>query len=133
MKYLLETNVCIRYLNQRSEALIARLEGLPQSDIVTCAIVKAEMFYGAMKSDRRRETAKRLVVFFSAFASLSFDDAAATEFGRIRADLAKRGTPIGPYDMQIAAIALANGLILVTRNTSEFARVRGLKLQDWDR
>jgi len=132
VKYLLDSNVCIRYLTQRSPAIIARLQAIPLAEIAVCAVVKAEMFYGAMKSDRRSTTAGPLVLFFSAFVSLPFDDASANAFGRIRADLAKHGTPIGPYDLQIAAIALANSLILVTSNTRAFARVPGLRLDDWD-
>jgi tRNA(fMet)-specific endonuclease VapC len=74
----------------------------------------------------------RLTPFLHQFISLPFDDKAARKFGNIRADLAKAGTPIGPYDLQIAAIALVNRLILVTHNTREFSRIAGLKLEDWE-
>jgi len=67
-----------------------------------------------------------------AFASLPFDDAAAVIYGRIRAQLATAGALIGPYDLQIAAIALANNLTVVTRNTQEFSRVPGLVIEDWE-
>ena len=70
--------------------------------------------------------------FLNNFVSLPFDDAAATIFGEIRSSLAAKGTPIGPYDLQIAAIALANNLILVTHNTREFSRIADLKLEDWE-
>ncbi len=63
---------------------------------------------------------------------MPFDDAAAELFGSIKAQLFAAGTPIGPFDMQIAAIALANGLTLVTHNTREFGRVGGLNLEDWE-
>ena len=66
------------------------------------------------------------------FVSLPFDDAAASVYAIIRAHLESAGTPIGPYDLQIAAIALANGLTLVTHNTREFSRVPGLLLEDWE-
>ncbi len=66
------------------------------------------------------------------FVSLFFDDVAATIYGRIRAELAASGTPIGPYDLQIAAIAMANNLILVTHNTKEFSRVNRLQIEDWE-
>lgn len=70
--------------------------------------------------------------FLKQFVSLPFDDDAANMFGRIRAKLAKAGTPIGAYDLQIAAISLVHGLTLVTHNTREFGRVEGLKLEDWE-
>jgi tRNA(fMet)-specific endonuclease VapC len=63
---------------------------------------------------------------------LPFDDAAAEAYGRLRAELARRGTPIGPNDLMIAAIALAHDLTLVTHNTAEFSRVSGLRLEDWE-
>jgi tRNA(fMet)-specific endonuclease VapC len=72
-----------------------------------------------------------LATLFQQFESLPFDDAAAAVYGRIRADLTVQGTPIGPNDLIIPAIALANNLILVTHNTREFARVAGLVLEDW--
>jgi tRNA(fMet)-specific endonuclease VapC len=70
--------------------------------------------------------------FLQQFVSMPFDDAAAMVYGTIRANLAKAGTPIGPNDLQIAAIALANELTLVTHNTREFSRIQGLKLEDWE-
>ena len=66
------------------------------------------------------------------FASLPFDDSAATSYAEIRADLEKRGLPIGPNDLQIATIAVANQLVLVTHNVQEFGRVNGLKIEDWE-
>ena len=88
-----------------------------------CQIVKAELYYGAYKSARRDANLALLTKFFNQFESLPFDDAAAEAYGRLRAELARRGTPIGPNDLMIAAIALAYDLILVTHNTSEFSRV----------
>jgi len=70
--------------------------------------------------------------FLAAFVSLPFDDRAADAYGRIRAALASAGTPIGPNDLLIASIAEANGVMLVTHNTSEFSRVPGLSLDDWE-
>jgi tRNA(fMet)-specific endonuclease VapC len=70
--------------------------------------------------------------FLQQFISIPFDDTAAMVYGTIRANLAKAGTPIGPNDLQIAAIALANELTLVTHNTREFSRIQSLKLEDWE-
>ena len=70
--------------------------------------------------------------FLNQFVSLTFDDQSALIFSNIRAQLAAEGTPIGAYDLQIAAIALANNLILVTHNTKEFSRIPQLQLEDWE-
>ena len=132
MTYLLDTNTCIRYLNGRAPNVLQRLQALPIAEIRVCAIVKAEMYYGAMKSVDRAVHLAQQRMFLDAFESLPFDDAAAEAYGRLRAELARRGTPIGPNDLMIAAIALAYDLTLVTHNTSEFSRVPGLRLEDWE-
>ena len=88
-------------------------------------------WWGAFRSQRREANLSLLRTLFAAFPSFPFDDAAAEEYGRLRAALAARGTPIGPNDMLIAAIALAHDLTLVTHNTREFGRVEGLRLEDW--
>ena len=90
------------------------------------------MYYGAYKSARRDANLALLAKFFDQFVSLPFDDASAEAYGRLRAELARRGTPIGPNDLMIAAIALAYDLTLVTHNTAEFSRVPGLRLEDWE-
>jgi tRNA(fMet)-specific endonuclease VapC len=101
-------------------------------DIVVCSIVRAELFYGAAKSQTSEATRRKQDIFLRPYATLPFDDLAADMYGRIRAQLEQAGTPIGPLDMQIAAIALAHGLTLVTNNTREFSRVSGLLLEDWE-
>lgn len=132
MKYLLDTNVCISYLNNAASLVRTRMQMLKPTEIVLCSIVDAELYYGVMKSATPSKNLVRLTPFLSQFVSLPFDNMAAREFGRIRADLAKAGTPIGPYDLQIAAIALVNRLTLVTHNTREFGRIAGLQLEDWE-
>ena len=132
MTYLLDTNVCIKYLSGHSPKVMHQMRSVSADTIVICSIVKAELFYGAMKSQRPEQTLAGHMRFFSQFKSLPFDDVAAMIFGKIRADLARKGTPIGPYDLQIAAIALANNLTLVTHNTDEFSRVATLQLTDWE-
>ena len=89
------------------------------------------LYYGAYRSSRQRENLETLREFFSEFVSFPFDGQAAAICGYICAQLAKKGTPIGAYDLQIAAIALANHLILVTHNVDEFSRVEGLTIEDW--
>jgi len=132
MRYLLDTNTCIRYLNGRSPNVIARVRATTRSDITICAIVKAELFAGAEKSQQPAKNLAGQRLFLDQFISLPFDDAAAVIYVKIRATLEKAGTPIGPNDLLIAAIALANGLTLVTHNTREFSRIAGLSLEDWE-
>ena len=132
MKYLLDTNTCIRHLNHRSASITRRFHDLSNADIAVCSVVKAELYYGAARSQQPAQTLRKQKAFLSRFVSLPFDDNAATYYGRIRADLAQKGTPIGPNDMMIAAIALSNNLILVTHNSGEFRRVAGLQLEDWE-
>ena len=132
MIYLLDTNACIVYLNRPISGVRQRLMTLSPQDIVICSVVKAELFYGAMRSNNPGRTLALQEVFLNNFLSLTFDDTAARIFGTIRAELTALGTPIGPYDLQIAAIALFNNLILVTHNTREFSRVNGLQIEDWE-
>ena len=132
MKYLLDTNVCIIYLKGRNLNLKQRIDALPIKEITVCSVVKAELYFGAMKSTNPERTFALQQAFLNQFVSLPFDDPAATTFGTIRAQLETRGTPIGAYDLQIAAIALAKNLTLVTLNTREFERVEGLQLEDWE-
>jgi tRNA(fMet)-specific endonuclease VapC len=132
MRYLLDTNVCVMYLNGRSAAVRDRIVALPTEDIAVCSVVKFELFYGAMRSNNPTRTLQRQQEFLGQLVSLPFGDEAAIIGGQIRATLANAGTPIGAYDLQIAAISLANNLILVTHNTREFERVDGLPLEDWE-
>lgn len=132
MAYLLDSNACVIYLNGRSERLRQRLNATPVAEILVCAIVKGELFYGSRRSNNPTKSLQIQQEFLSQFVSLPFDDAAAAVYGEIRAALAQAGTPIGPNDLQIAAIALASDLTLVTHNTKEFSRVQGLKLEDWE-
>ena len=132
MIYLLDTNSCIVYLNGRNINLKYRLESHLDSEIAVCSVVKSELFYGARKSKNPAKNLAKQKIFLRRFISLPFDDTAADIYGIIRANLETIGMPIGSYDLQIAAIALANSLILVTHNTREFGRIDGLKLEDWE-
>lgn len=96
-----------------------------------CSVVVAEHLYGALRSNRVQRSLAHVRSFCSRFMSHPFDDSAASEYCEIRAHLASIGMPIGPNDLMIASIARANGFILVTHNTSEFQRVPGLQLEDW--
>jgi len=130
MTYLLDTNICINFL-KGNRKLIQKVQSLNPNEITLCSIVKAELFYGAMRSNDPTRTNAIQQVFVRQFSSLPFDDRAASYHGQIRAQLARYGQLIGPYDLQIAAIALAHQMVLVTNNTREFERVSGLNLEDW--
>ena len=132
MKYLLDTNTCIRFINGRVPQLRVKLLGIDQDDIAVCSVVKAEMYYGARKSQTPIVSIQKQRYFLDQFNSLPFEDAAADHYGIIRAILEKLGTPISHHDIQIAAIARTNNLILVTHNTGEFSRIDGLMLEDWE-
>jgi tRNA(fMet)-specific endonuclease VapC len=131
MTYLLDTNTCIYFLNERSESLTQRIKSTHPRAIVVCSIVKAELYYGALKSTRPVENLHKQKEFLQKFRSLPFDDHAADEYGRLRSRLEKLGTPIGPHDMLIAAIAMAHDVTVVTHNLAEFERVENLKVEDW--
>ncbi len=100
-------------------------------DVALCSVVKAELLYGAARSQQPERNQAQLQRFFAGFPSLSFDDQAAAAYGTLRAALEASGTLIGPNDLMIAAIALASGLVLVTHTTAEFSRVPALKIEDW--
>ncbi len=132
MIYLPDTNVWIRYLNPGESPVKQRLASLKPADVRMCSVVKAELLFGAHRSAKREANLTLLRRLFGQFESLPFDDAAAETYGRIRAGLTARGTPIGPYDLMIAAIALTHDTTLVTHNTREFRRVMDLRLEDWE-
>lgn len=131
MTWLLDTNVCVAFLNGNDANVRDQLLGLSPADVFLCSVVKAELLYGARKSTRVNENLERLSKFFVAMESLPFDDLAAEHYGLLRTQLEAVGTPIGANDMMIAAVALSAGATLVTRNQSEFLRVSGLSVVSW--
>jgi len=132
MIYLLDTNTCIVYLKGKNTHLKHKLDSISIAEIAVCSVVKGELFYGAMRSANIESNLRLQQEFLNQFVSLTFDDQSALIFSNIRAQLAAQGTPIGAYDLQIAAIALAHNLILVTHNTREFSRIPQLQLEDWE-
>lgn len=131
--YLLDTNTCVEILRNRNAGIVAKFRASNPIDLRLCSIVFAELTYGAYKSQRPAYNLSLISVFSSPLISLPFDDNTANLYGKIRVDLEAKGLPIGPNDTMIAAIALYHDLTVVTHNTSEFARVSGLKLDDWHR
>ena len=130
--YLLDTNACIRILNGTSPPLIEHLRAVPRSLVRLSSVVKAELLYGARKSTRMAENLRLLERFFDTIASLPFDDSCAEDYGLLRDELDRAGTPIGPNDLLIAATARAHSAILVTHNVREFSRVAELRIEDWE-
>jgi tRNA(fMet)-specific endonuclease VapC len=100
-------------------------------EIVTCAIVRSELLFGALRSQSASKNLHDVEAFLTRLTSYPFDDRAAAVHADRRAELANQGRSIGPYDLMIAAIALINGLTLVTHNIGEFSRARGLRYEDW--
>jgi tRNA(fMet)-specific endonuclease VapC len=132
MIYLLDTNTCIAYLRGSTPRVGQELRRNQPSDISLCAIVVAELYEGAHRSAKREFNLQRIAEFIARFTIFPFDTAAAHGAGERGAQLALQGNSIGPYDLQIAAIALERDLTLVTHNTREFGRIAGLRLEDWE-
>jgi len=130
--YLLDTNVCIHLLNEAHPGILQQFQSRSPTDIALCSVVKAELLFGARRSAHVEANLQRLKVFFAPLNSLSFDDRCAEHYGLIRADLLAQGKPIGPNDLLIAAIARAHDATLITHNMSEFSRVIGLRMEDWE-
>lgn len=132
MTFLPDTNACIALLRGRTLRLAERWRTVRAADIVLCSVVIYELRHGAERSGNPAAEHAKLDVFLRPFVSLPFDDACARRCAEIRRELERTGEPIGPHDLQIAAVALHHGLTLVTHNTREFGRIHGLKLDDWE-
>ena len=124
---LLDTNICIHVINARPPAVLERFRQHRMGEIGVCSVVAAELAYGVAKcgSTRNRQA---LEMFLAPLVILPFDEAALWVYGDLRAELERKGTPIGSLDTMIAAHALSPRSTLVTNNTRSFARVPGLGL-----
>ena len=131
MKYMLDTNICIYVIKHKPPETLRRFLAHDPYDICVSSITYAEMMHGVEKSAAKERNRLAYLSFMSAITVLDFSARAAEEYGRIRAELERQGTPIGPMDMLIAGHAKSDNLILVTNNTREFERVRGLRLENW--
>jgi tRNA(fMet)-specific endonuclease VapC len=133
--YHLDTNAVIAILDNRPAAVRERLEAILEEGIATAAIssiVLYELRYGVARSAHIEKNTERLRLFLAGPIGLvSFEEEDASIAGALRARLESAGTPIGPYDLLIAAQAIRGGATLITANTSEFARVPGLVLENW--
>lgn len=130
-RYLIDTNTWIYVMNGRHPDVRGSLERLPMSSVFLSTVVFGELAFGWENSQRPNATRKEVEEFLAPFQRLGIDDATAREYGKLRQSLQSKGQPIGMNDFWIAAQALTHKLILVTRNTREFQRVPGLKLENW--
>lgn len=131
MKYMLDTNICIFTIKHKPQQVIENFLRHDPDELCISSITYAELMHGVEKSAAPDKNRLAIAMFLSPLTVLDFDGLAAEEYGKIRASLEKRGTPIGPMDMLIAGHAKAEGLILVTNNTREFRRVEDLVVEDW--
>jgi tRNA(fMet)-specific endonuclease VapC len=133
VSYLLDTDICIYLIKRRQKALVQRLMKQDPANVAISSLTLAELEYGVQKSAAVAKNREALDLFTAPFEVVAFDADAARAYGAIRADLERRGKPIGGIDMLLAAQALALQATLVTNNMREFSRVRGLSVENWAR
>jgi len=131
MKYMLDTNICIYLIKQQPMEVIDKFQGIIPGEIAISSVTVAEMMYGVGKSQHKERNKSALESFLAPLEIVDFDFKAAQHYGVMRAYLGKMGTPIGAYDLMIAAHALSLGLILVTNNEREFQRIPDLIVENW--
>ena len=130
-RYMLDTDTCSYIMKRSHPAVLKRLQAVAVTDVCMSMITKAELLYGVEVSPRRAQDAAALAAFLPYVEALEFGDDAALHYAEIRGDLRARGALIGANDLFIAAHARARELTLVTNNTAEFQRVRGLAIENW--
>lgn len=130
ISHMLDTNICIYVINKRPVTVLERFKKESFGSIGVSSVTAAELAFGATKSGSARNRSA-LEMFLAALEILPFDASAIWQYGDLRSALEQRGQPIGSLDTLIAAHALASNAILVTNNTREFARVPGLRLENW--
>lgn len=131
MRLMLDTNICIYIINARPPSVIERFSSIGVGEIGISVITLAELEYGAAKSAQPRRNREALKQFILPLEVAAFDAEATTAYGSARTALEKRGTPIGAMDLLIAAHAVSLGVTLVTNNSREFARVPGIRVENW--
>jgi tRNA(fMet)-specific endonuclease VapC len=130
--YLLDTSACIVHLRSKGQSgLCRKLLSINRRLIQFSSVVRGELVVGAMKASDPVRSLTAIDAFLALFRSVPFDDFAANRFAQVRADLERRGMPIGAYDPMIAATALSGNFIVVTRDVDDYARVAGLRVENW--
>ena len=130
-RYMLDTDTCSYVMKRSNAAVLRRLQAVPVADVCMSVVTKSELLYGVEVSPRRPQDAAALAAFLPYVEVLDLPDGAASHYAEIRADLKRRGAPIGANDLFIAAHARSLGLTLVTNNTAEFRRIKGLRVENW--
>jgi tRNA(fMet)-specific endonuclease VapC len=130
LKFMLDTNIVIYVIKRRPVELLDVFNRYTDQMCIS-SITLAELIHGVEKSSHPEKNMKRVEDFISRLEVLSYDNEAAMHYGDIRADLERKGTPIGVNDLHIAGHARSRGLMVVTNNTKEFSRVEGLRITDW--
>ncbi len=128
---MLDTNICIYIIKNRPQSVKEKFQEFSIGELSISSITISELMYGAFKSQFVEKNLKAIEGFLMPFEIVDYDYMASIEYGKIRADLERKGTIIGNMDMQIAAHAISLDLVLVTNNTKEFERVLGLRLDNW--
>lgn len=128
---MLDTNICIYIINQKPQTVLEKLKKHSAGDLYLSSIVVSELYFGVYNSQRVGQNLSALAEFLKPFSILEYGENEAKQYGKIRADLQKRGESIGSLDMLIAAHALAADMTLITNNTKEFERIRELRCENW--
>ena len=131
MRYMLDTNICIYVIKHKPEKVFQKLQTIHPEDVCISSVTYAELVHGVEKSAAMEKNRLALSMLLANMEILDFDAVAANCYGKIRADLEKKGTPIGPLDMMIAGHAQSLGYTIVTNNVKEFSRVAALKIENW--
>ena len=131
MRYMLDTNICIYSIKHKPEKVFLRLQEHDPSEICISSVTYAELIHGVEKSQAVEKNRLALTLLLANIEILDFDAYAAEYYGIIRADLERKGMPIGPLDMMIAGHAMSLNYTVVTNNTKEFSRVNNLILENW--
>ncbi|MEZ5847586.1 MAG: tRNA(fMet)-specific endonuclease VapC [Geminicoccaceae bacterium] len=130
LAFMLDTNICIHVMKTYPASVREKFNESAEQLCIS-SVTLGELHYGAEKSARRVENLTAIEQFAARLEVLSFGEKAAAHYGQLRAELERAGTPCGPHDMQIGAHARSEGLIVVTNNMREFARMPGLRVENW--
>ena len=131
MRYMLDTNICIYVIKHKTEKVLRKLQTIHPEDVCISSVTYAELVHGVEKSAAVEKNRLALSMLLANMEILDFDVDAADCYGKIRADLEKKGRPIGPLDMMIAGHAQSLGYTVVTNNVKEFSRVSALRIENW--
>jgi tRNA(fMet)-specific endonuclease VapC len=131
MEYLLDTNICIYIIKKKPLKVLEKFKTFPLGSIAISTITLAELQYGIQKSSLPDKNLIALNQFITPLEVIEFDYNATIQYGKVRAILERKGTPIGPLDTLIGSHALSLGATIVTNNVKEFEKIEGLKIENW--